>query len=280
MRVLSGQCFAADRAAPYAPLRDLLRSDVVGQPWAEEILAEGADLGLLLPEFAWAGQDEHPGSSSRGESDRRRVALAVRALLDAIAAECPVLLVLEDAHWSDDATLDLLVQLARFVRAERRRITIVVTFRDDEISTDLATALAALDRERLAVEARLGHLPRAEVIAMLRALGRQQGGVAVSASLAETIFRLSEGNPFFVEELLRSAASAAGRGRMETQAGSAGGFVLPRSVAEAVRQRVGLLSDGARRTLTLAAVSGRRFDFALLQTLGAGDEASLIADIK
>ena len=144
------------------------------------------------------------------------MALAVRALLDAIAAECPVLLVLEDAHWSDDATLDLLVQLARFVRAERRRITIVVTFRDDEISTDLATALAALDRERLAAEARLGHLPRAEVIAMLRALGRQQAGVAVSASLAETIYRLSEGNPFFVEELLRSAATpAAGRGRMD-----------------------------------------------------------------
>ncbi len=209
------------------------------------------------------------------------MALAVRALLEAIAAETPVLLVLEDAHWSDDATLDLLVQLARFVRSERRRITIVVTFRDDEISTDLAGALAALDRERLAAEARLGHLPRAEVIAMLRALSRQQANAPISASLAETIYRLSEGNPFFVEELLRSAATpAAGRGRMEHPAGGAGAFVLPRSVAEAVRQRVGLLSERARRTLTLAAVSGRRFDFALLQTLGAGDEDSLIADIK
>lgn len=271
LRVLTGQCFAADRAAPYAPLRDLLRSDVVGQPWAEAILVGvGAELGVLLPEFARPGLDEPTGAMARGESDRRRVALVVRALLEAIAAEFPVLLILEDAHWSDDATLDLLVHLARHVRLERCRITIVVTFRDDEISTDLATALAALDRERLAAEARLGHLPRAEVIAMLRVLGRQRGGDLMSASLAETIYRLSEGNPFFVEELLRSAAAA----------GGAGTFVLPRSVAEAVRQRVALLSDGARRTLTLAAVSGRRFDFDLLQALGAGDEVSLIADIK
>ena len=273
MRVLIGQCFEPDHALPYAPLRDLVRSNLLRQSWAEPILTEVAlDLGALLPELARLQPDPVLSPNAGPEQDRRRIVHAFTRLFAAITTQSPLLLIVEDAHWSDEASLDLLVQLARFVRGGGTGpAMLVITYRGDEIAPALAAALAALDRERLAAEARLGPLPRAEVIAMLHAMSDRRG--ALSADLAEAIYRQSEGNPFFVEELLRSAlASVAGPGTAA--------IPLPRSIAEAVGRQVRRLSDGARATLTLAAVSGRRFDFALLEALSGYDEEQLLDHVK
>jgi DNA-binding CsgD family transcriptional regulator len=284
MRVLTGQCFEPDRAQPYAPLCDLVRTNLLRQGWADEPLAAVApDLVDLLPELAGRPPSGEPTPTVGLRPDQRRIVHATIRLVEAIAAQTPLLLIVEDAHWSDDASLDLLVRLARFVRGDSgRRIMLVVTFRGDEVSAELAAALVALDRERLAAEVRLGPLPRPEVVAMIRSTSDTQG--AVGADLAESIYRLSEGNPFFVEELLRSALATgvAGAGRrLEAVAGtSASAIPLPRSVSEAVRRRVDHLSDGARQTLTVAAVSGRRFDFALLQALSGCDEIQLLERVK
>jgi predicted ATPase len=277
MHVLTGQCFEPDRTLPYGPWRDLIRNSLLGQPWAGDILTEVApDLGGLVPGVAG-------GANANQEPNKHRVDHALARLIDAVAIQSPLFLVIEDVHWSDEASLDLLVQLAR----RQRRGTVcpvmlVVTFRGDEVSPELGATLTAIDRERLAVDARLGPLPRAEVIAMLRAMGER--GRTVGPDLADAIYRLSEGNPFFVEELFRSAlAGARGPGQLdETAAGpaTASTIPLPRSVSEAVGRRVRRLSDGARETLTIAAVTGRRFEFALLAELSSCEEAQLLGRVK
>jgi predicted ATPase len=190
MRVLTGQCFEPDHALPYAPWRDLIRTHLLDQPWAAEALAKVApDLVDLVPELARFESGEASITSSASETDRRRVVDAVARLLAMLSKESPLLLIVEDVHWSDVASLELLLPLARRIHASSGLpATLIVTYRHDEISPALATTLAALDRERLAAEVRLGPLPRAEVLAMLRAMGDGHG--VVGAQTAETIYRL------------------------------------------------------------------------------------------
>ncbi|MGH2530834.1 MAG: helix-turn-helix transcriptional regulator [Thermomicrobiales bacterium] len=276
MRVLTGQCFEPDHALPYAPIRDLIRSHLLRQPWANDILAAIApDLGGLLPELSRLQPGSSPMPQADADQDRRRIVHACTRLVDGIAAETPLLLIVEDAHWSDEASLDLLIHLARHLRGGPDcSAALVVTYRGDEVSPQLAATLAAFDRERLAAEARLGPLPRAEVLVMLRAMSDHRG--TVSADLADAIYRLSEGNPFFIEELLRSAL-VTDEPSSDTRTAA---IPLPRGVAESVRRRVDRLSDGARATLTVAAISGRRFDFALLEALSGCTEADLLDHLK
>jgi tetratricopeptide (TPR) repeat protein len=145
--------------------------------------------------------------------------------------------------------------------------------------------LAQLDRERLAQEFALAPLGRTDVDAMLQTIFAVPQ--PVPAELLDPIYSLTEGNPFFVEELLTALASAGqplyAKGEWQQQAapGESGHLaLLPRSIQDAVRQRTEQLSATAMQVLTLAAVAGRRFDFALLQQVLQCDEAHLLALIK
>ena len=270
-RMLAGQCFEPDRALPYAPIRDLIRSSLRRPDFRDAITDAAGELGALVPELS-------PGEPAPEDArDRQRIVAAFAQLLRRLGA--PVLLVVEDAHWSDEASVQLVLDLARLLRHEPALPAgLIVTYRGDEVTIELGAALAAFDRERLAAELRLGPLPRPETMAMLRAMHGPGG--PERAELFEAIYRLSEGNPFFVEELLRSAL-AGGTGRPSSRAGERDAPIpLPRSVAESVRRRVEHLSDGARATLTLAAVTGRRFDFALLAVLADCPDDVLVERIK
>src|SRR5690606_12678849 len=112
-----------------------------------------------------------------------------------LAAAGPALVIVEDAHWSDDASLDFLGDLAR--RIATLPILLLITYRDDEISPALAKLLAALDRRRLAGELRLARLDRAGVDEMLRAIWGLER--AVRPDFLDAIFSLTDGNPFFIE---------------------------------------------------------------------------------
>ena len=115
-----------------------------------------------------------------------------------------MLVVFEDVHWSDQASLEVVQQLARSARSTP--LLLVLTYRADEVNPDLRQTLAALDRERLAVEVRLGGLDASQVGAMLRAtLGLDR---PVRSDLVELVAGLTDGNPFFIEEVLRSQRAA------------------------------------------------------------------------
>ena len=140
--------------------------------------------------------------------------------------------------------------------------------------------LAGLDRERLATQLTLARLPFADVESMMRAIFSDWQ--AVPADLLRVLYALTEGNPFFIEETLQALLTA---GELSYAGGAwehkpPGTWRVPRSVQDAVQRRAERLSPAAGRVLTLAAVAGQRFDFALLQALAGLDEDDLLGRIK
>jgi DNA-binding CsgD family transcriptional regulator len=278
-RVVWGSCFESDAGLPFAPLRDALRALLAIRTPAEIASLAGphaASLAALLPEIAAGIGQAVP--AVQVEQDKRGLFDALDSILAALAASAPLTFVVEDLHWSDAASLEFLLFLAR--RSARRPLALLVTYRGDEIGPDLLHFLAELDRDRLGLDVRLAGLASAEVDAMLRAIfGLTR---PAPAELIHLLTVLTEGNPFFIEEVLPSlgvAAAEPAAGAFWT-AREADSLRIPRSVQDAVRRRTARLSPAARRVLQLAAVAGRRFDFALLRDLAAVDESSLLDTLK
>ena len=289
MAVLAGHCFESHQSLPYAPLIDLLRSAAPRERPAGssteqlvEAIGPGAlELVRILPELTPLLPGRAPGPApEHSEQEKHRL---FRALADGVcrlAAARPALVIVEDAHWSDDASLDFLGDLARQIAT--LPILLLVTYRDDEVSPALSSLLAGLDRQRLAAELRLARLNRTEAGEMLRAtfdLTRP-----VRPAFLDAMFSLTDGNPFFIEEVLRSLVAA---GDIEVSATDGpwdrrltGQLRVPRSVRDAVERRTAQLSAAGRHILSLAAVAGQRFDVELLKALTGADELELVWSIK
>jgi DNA-binding CsgD family transcriptional regulator/Tfp pilus assembly protein PilF len=281
--VQHGNCFERDRVLPYAPFLDELHALLTILPPAEVERCLGPalpHLARLLPELGLQS-DETAGDP---EQEKRRVFYALCEIQSRLAARQPLLLVIEDLHWADDTSLELLAVLAR--RVPRERILLLGTYRDDEVSVGLRYLLDELDRSRLALELRLTRLGRDEVAAMLRAILEPDRPVRQDffqhQLQLQAIYALSEGNPFFVEELLRSLLAAGDiaylDGRWDLK--PVNELHLPRTVHDAVQRRTHRLSPEALQVLVQAAVAGRRFDFELLRSLTGRDEADLLRLIK
>jgi len=279
---LQGACFEADRAHPYAPLLDLVRVlAATASPGlaAHYFAPAAAELVTLFPELRPIFVDTSPRATLDPEEDRRRLFHSFTDAVHALARVQPLLLVIEDVHWSDDATLDLVLHLAR--RIGPQPIAILLTFRSDEVGPRLARLLADFDRARCAAEVELRPFGVPEVSAMLQAIFGAQG--AFGASFVEGLHGLTEGNPFFVEEMLKALLVAGDLARTDGGAWRVRPLEhvrVPRTATEAVGRRLAGLSAAAREVASVAAVAGRRFDFALLQTLTRHDEAELLALVK
>src|SRR5256885_2952309 len=123
------------------------------------------------------------------------------------ATKQPALLIVEDLHWSDQTSVDFLHYLAR--RCPAAPLLVLLTYRSDEVYPGLSHFLAQLDRERLAQECALVPLTRSEVSAMMYAIFALRRSVFTVPPLAQgdlldSVYTLTEGNPFFIEELLKS----------------------------------------------------------------------------
>src|SRR5437763_3547156 len=160
--LLQGHCFPTDLTYPYAPLLDLLRSLLASNPQASlaaavETLAR--DTFPLLPELVPDQTTSLPRLEPEQEKHRLFAVLATFFLY--LSTQSPVLLIIEDAHWSDDTSLDFLHYLTR--RSASQPLLLLVTYRHEEMQPELSSWLAQLDRERLAHEIRLVPLARNEV---------------------------------------------------------------------------------------------------------------------
>jgi DNA-binding CsgD family transcriptional regulator/predicted negative regulator of RcsB-dependent stress response len=273
-QIVQGACFESDAGAPFAPLRDLLRS-LATTTGPEEIARLAGDrassLAHLLPDLA-------PAFPNAARHEKRDLFDALDRLLAALAEASPLMVLLEDLHWSDADTLAFLLVLAQ--RSTTRPLAVVLTCRDDEIGPDLAYFLAELDRARLALEVPLNGLAPREVEAMLRAvLGLTR---RAPADLLHLLLTLTEGNPFFIEEMLK-VLGATGIDSITTgrwTAPDADHLQVPRSIQDTVQRRLGRLSADARVVAELAAVVGTVFDADLVRDLAAIDEAALLAALK
>jgi tetratricopeptide (TPR) repeat protein len=177
-----------------------------------------------------------------------------------------LLIILEDLHWSDEPSLDLLHFLVR--RIAPFPILLVGTVRDEELPSHLARRLAQLKHDGLIDELLLAPLARPEVEEMVRAIQRPTDSIA--ADWLDTLMRLTEGNPFFIGEILKSLLET---GRLDEPR-------VPRSIQDLVRRQGERLPERTRQILSLAAVIGERFDFGLLREVAAVDEPSLLQALK
>jgi len=283
-QLLGGQCFPADRSCPYAPLLDLLRAFLA--PLSATEIARALEpsarvLFPLLPE-----QVQHlpelaslpPLSSLDPEQEQRRLFAALADVFTRAAGSRPVLLVVEDLHWSDESTLEFLLFFARKTVASR--LLLLLTYRGEEVGQSLRSFLAQLDREHLRQDIALVPLTRAHTGTMLRTI--LPGAASLPAGMLDALYGLTEGNPFFLEEVLKTVLMAEELVKVDDgwHWVRAGTWRIPRSLQDAVELRLARVSADARRVLQLAAVAGRRFDFALLQQITQHDEASLVELMK
>ena len=203
-----------------------------------------------------------PQVDGQAAGSQLRVFQETLALLGERAAAAPVLLVLEDLHWADASTLDLVVFLAHNLRD--RRIVLLATFRADELaSAERMRRLAdGVRRSGSALALELGPLQREEVAALLEARADAPPPVA----LTDAIVARSEGNPFFAEELLAAASDEGGE--------------LPRGLRDLLLQRVARLDPATQSLLRLAAAAGRDVGYPLLRAAAALPERDVRESLR
>ena len=280
LTILEGQCFEPDQTLPYAPWLDLLQAYLAGRSPQEIAPALGGAapaLHQLLPDLALLLPDPAALPPLDPEQEKRRLFHALTQFILTLTTTQPVLVILEDLHWSDDTSLELVLLLAR--RAAAHSLLLLLSYRSEESSPSLRHLLAALDRGRLARELVLPPLTRVEMDAMLRAiLARAR---PLQADFLDALYALTEGNPFFIEEVLQVLSSPQNAPAPEIGDQALLDMVqIPRSVQDAVLRQLSRLSAPAQRLLTLAAVAGHRFDVALLQALTGLDDVALVPQLK
>ncbi len=283
-QLLSGQCFPTDRACPYAPLLDLLRTFLAPVSSAQIATALGSSARTLFPFLPEPVQQLPeivslpPVPSLDSEQEKRRLFATLAEVFTKQTSSRPVLLVVEDIHWSDESTLEFLLFFARKTVASR--LLVLLTYRGDEVGQPLRFLLAQLDRERQRQEVVLEPLSRATTETFLQTI--LQGTRSLPTGMLDALYDLTEGNPFFLEEVLKALITAGEL--VEGEDGwhwkRADTWHIPLSLHNAVELRLTRLSTDAKRVLQLAAVAGRRFDFALLQQITRYDETYLVELMK
>jgi DNA-binding CsgD family transcriptional regulator/tetratricopeptide (TPR) repeat protein len=271
--VLEGGCVSlgSGEGLPFAPIVEALRrlpaliaaGEVDGIDDIDELRSgETADLGRLLPELGGARARE-PEAFDRPAWVQARIFEGLLALLGTLGERIPVVLIVEDLHWSDGSTRDVLSFLARNVRTER--LAVIGTYRTDELSRrhPLRPWLAEIERTPRVTRIEIGRFDRAELEAQITAILGQRP----SLELVDAIERRAEGNPFFVEELLASGAGTAGD-------------VLPPTLREVLMARVTALSEDAQRILGVAAVAGRTVEADLLAEVAGSAETDIEGPLR
>ncbi|MCM3658344.1 AAA family ATPase [Agromyces mediolanus] len=261
-RVIVGQCVDLGAvAAPYAPIKAALRSLVsdIGAERALETVGPGrAAFVALLPELAESGVpgDVVPAVAGPGASGQLHEAVAV--LLETVSREQPVVLVVEDLHWIDPASLGLLRFLVRALTASR--VMLLLSYRSEDVTRGhpLRPFLAELERDRWVDRRELSRLSRDQV----RELAASLVGAAPDEALLDTLFRRSDGVPFFVEEVVGlDGCNDDGQ--------------LPDTLRDLLLARYERLSDEAQQLLRLIATGGVRVGHPLLTRVFRGGDDEL-----
>ncbi len=266
--VLTGRA-SEETLAPYQPFLEALRHFFLNAPLRllrSTSREYGSELSRLVPELRRRAPDLPPPVVGEPESERYRLFEAVVGLLSAIAEHAPILLALDDLQWADRPTLLLLRHLAR--APDPDRLLILVAFRQTESEpTGFAGALGDLRHEGLVTEIELGGLDEGETAELVR----QRTGETPSAELARALQEETEGNPLFIEEIVRHLTDAgvaiAGAGARELQRAG-----LPEGVKQVIARRLALLDSRTVEWLRVAAVIGRDFEAPLLEQVVGGSE--------
>jgi DNA-binding CsgD family transcriptional regulator len=258
-RVLVGGCMeVGDVGLPYVPFVDAFR-DLGTRPGEAEVaaplVAAVPSLGRLLPELG----DDRVAPPAPGDGfERVQLFDGVLTLLGRLSEIAPLVLVIEDLHWADRSTRDLLAFLVRTLRGGR--VALVASYRSDELHRrhPLRPLLAELVRIPDLERVELAPFGRAELAEHLQAMA----GEPVTAAAVDRILARSEGNAFFAEELVAAGAISAD-------------VALPDALVDVLLGRIEALPDLAQEVLKVAAVAGRRVGHELLVAAAGRPEAEV-----
>jgi DNA-binding CsgD family transcriptional regulator/tetratricopeptide (TPR) repeat protein len=254
-RVLVGHCLDfGDSALPYLPFTEIFGRLLADSPELTDALARAHPaVRRLLPRRRPAGDDLVAPSDP---IDRAELFDAVQASLEALTADRPLLVLVEDLHWADRSTRDLLSLL--FARMSTSASALVATYRSDDLHRrhPLRASVAEWSRLQGVVRMSLDPLDNASVRSLVRFLQP----TALHEAEVHEIVRRAEGNAFFAEELV----VAAGRDQR----------AMPDDLADLLLFRLDQLDDATRQVVRAAAVAGRRVSHDLLSRVaGLGKEA-------
>lgn len=264
--VLWGGCSEADLALPYLPLLEAIGNHLATADTAqlrERLGPSSPDIGVLFPQLS-----AEPTRADGGDPTQAKLRLyeAVLALVRVIAEERPVLIVIEDVHWADASTRELLDYMARRVRS--LPVMVLVTYRSDEMNRrhPLLPTIQGWRRARLGETVELAPLAVSEVGSMVCAIFDES---ELTDEFRDYLHRRSEGNPFILEEMLKEAIDCGNVFRTEKgwDRKSLAELRLPQTVADTILLRVERLSAADVTVLQAAAVLGRTFDHRILTTI-------------
>jgi DNA-binding CsgD family transcriptional regulator len=264
VRVLTGACAELGSGGlPLAPLIDVLRTLARSTPRSElEALLGPArtELARLLPEL---DPEEQPEPAANGAQASRLFEL-VLGVVGRLAAEEPVGIVVEDLHWADRSTVDLIAFLVRAMRGVP--VTVVGTYRSDEVHRDhpLRALLTSLERVRTVQRLELARFSRGEVAEQLEAILDAEPG----AGLVNQVFERSDGNAFLVEEMLGIVQAGAPVDR------------LPPSLRDLLLARAERMPQPVRRILRAAAAAGSVVPEPLLAAVAGDPETDLLDALR
>jgi len=261
-QVLIGRCYEGEGAPAYWPWVQAIRSYVAecdSGDLESEMGPGAADIAQMVSEV----HAKLPGLTAPPaiEPDQARFRLfdSITSFLKNASRRQPLVLLLDDLHWADKASLLMVQFLARDLSGAR--LLVLGTYRDVELGRQhpLAQTLAELAREQVGTRVLLRGLGEPEVARYIE----MTAGVTPSDALVAAVFRETEGNPFFLSEVVRLLVAD---GRLQETADTSSWTVaIPQSVREVVGRRLDRLSEECNRALTSAAVIGREFGLDALE---------------
>src|SRR5947208_1920321 len=262
VQVLWGRCYEGEGAPAYWPWVQIIRSYVHDKE-PKELMSEmgpgAADIAQVVSEV----KERLPGLPAPPtlEPDQARFRLfdSITTFLKNASKDKPMMVVLDDMHWADKPSLLLLQFLAKELRGSR--LMVLGTYRDVELRRQhpLAQTLGDLNRENLSHRVLLRGLTENDV----RRFVEVTAGTSPPDSLVKAVYKETEGNPFFVNEIVRLLVAD---GRLEhAETVREWSVTIPQSVREVVGRRLDHLSEECNRVLTIGSVIGREFGLRLLE---------------
>ena len=279
--VLAGRC-DEDLGVPYQPFVEALRH-YVSHAETRRLGRYAGELTRLVPEIAQLVASLPEPLSSDPETERYRLFDALAAWLADLSADTPILLLLDDLHWAAKPTLLLLRHVLR--SPESLRLLVVVTYRDSEIGRGhpMSEFLAELRRDEGVERLTLSGLDSLGVTAFIEAAAGRLLDDEVAHKLPGVVWRETEGNPFFVEEVLRHLTESRvieqrdGRWVLNADVGRLG---IPEGVRDVVGQRLSRFAESTNRVLATAAVVGLEFEPAIVAQAGGIGEDELLTALE
>jgi predicted ATPase/predicted Ser/Thr protein kinase len=278
-QIFSGICYS-EGGVPYSPFPEMIKESFTREKGdlnlpdfvLTDLIRICPELGPIFPHL--------PHLQIDTQTEQQRIFESITSWAEALTAESPVVIFIDDVHWADSTTLHLIRYLAR--RMEKNRLLILLTYREIELQDtgQLQLVLNDLYKERLSTRLKITRLDREQTKAMLEIMLLPTG--EIGSDLIDSIYRETEGNPFFIEEVTKALIE---EGKLCYQdicwvAQNGQDIQIPQSVRATIQSRLSRLPVQTQDVLLLASILGRQFEFEILKEASDLDEDAIIDSLE